>query len=252
MPDKLTEPLRPEAILYRDDDLAVVSKPTGMLVHRGMGAQDHERFLLQEVRDLLGARVFPVHRLDRPTAGLVIFALHSVGARYLQEQWQGGKVVKTYRAIVRGFMPSEDGLHDEALADPDSGIMQDARSRWMVRDTCQVPLTIGKFATARYTLLDLEPMTGRFHQLRRHLAHLGHPMIGDTTHGDRHHNHAWQTHFGWWRLMLWAYKLEIIHPSTSVHMTFCDTPINGIGAYWTRLLELDCGRTQLRPDSFAS
>ncbi len=252
LPVSVQEPLRPEAILYRDDDLAVVSKPTGMLVHRGMGAQDDERFLLQEVRDLLGARVFPVHRLDRPTAGLVVFALHSDGARYLQEQWKEGKVRKAYRAIVRGFMPSAEGLHDEALEDPDSGVWQDAQTRWNVQDTCQIPLAIGNFATARYTLLDLEPLTGRFHQLRRHLAHLGHPIVGDTTHGDRHHNHAWQAHFGWWRLMLWAYKLEIIHPSSAKSMAFCDTPENGIEAYWARLLASDCGRTQLRPDAFAS
>jgi tRNA pseudouridine65 synthase len=227
-------------ILYQDEYLVAVSKPAGMLVHRGMGAQAHEAFLLQTLRDQLGTLLYPVHRLDRPTAGVVVFALQSAGARRLQELWQCGQVRKTYQAIVRGWMLNPEGLHEEALDHPDTGVLQEARTRWRELDRCTVPIPVSRYTEARYSLLELEPLTGRYHQLRRHMARMQHPIIGDTTHGDRHHNHMLQERMGWWRLLLAATSIALPHPVTDEMLTIADVPENGLGSYWEAL-------TQLRP-----
>lgn len=200
-------------IIHRDEHVLAVAKPAGMLVHRGMGASRDETFLLQAVRDMAGARLYPVHRLDRPTEGLVVFALDSASARALQESWQTGSVRKEYRAIVRGWMP-DGGLRDEPLDSPDNGALQDARTRWKTLERGTLPWPCGPHAALRLSLLELEPLTGRWHQLRRHLARMGHPIAGDTTHGDRHVNHLLRDRLDWWRLHLEAVSLEFPHPAT--------------------------------------
>lgn len=216
----------------------LVHKPAGMLVHRGMFAPKTERFLLQEVRDQVGMHVYPIHRLDRPTSGLVMFGLSSEVANTMQKAWQAGKVSKTYHAIVRGWMPEQSGFVDMALDDPDSGILQEARTEWNVLAQCSYPLAVSKFPEMRLSLMELHPLTGRYHQLRRHFSRLHHPIIGDTTHGDRHHNHALQEHFGWWRLMLWARCIRFPHPITGEPMVFEDDSSRGLGEYWQKLLDL--------------
>lgn len=205
----MEEPLQ---ILHRDDELVAVRKPPGMLVHRGMGASRSETFLLQAVRDLVGAWVYPVHRLDRPTEGVVVFALDPVTARALQETWQDGTVRKTYEAIVRGWLREPEGIRDEALDSPDNGALQEAQTRWKEIERLEIPWACGPHPGLRLALLRLEPLTGRWHQLRRHLARMGHPIAGDTTHGDRHVNHLLRDRLGWWRLHLEAVRLEIPRP----------------------------------------
>ena len=201
-------------LLHRDEHLVAVAKPAGMLVHRGMGASRDETFLLQAVRDLVGAYVYPVHRLDRPTEGIVVFALDPVSARTLQECWQTGSVRKTYRAIVRGWLQVPEGIRDEALDSPDNGALQEARTRWKSLATTHLPWPCGPHPGLRLSLLELEPLTGRWHQLRRHLARMGHPIAGDTTHGDRHVNHLLRDRLGWWRLHLEATSIRLPHPAT--------------------------------------
>lgn len=225
-------------ILYQDSHLVIVSKPAGMLVHRGMGASADEPFLLQTLRDQLGLLLYPVHRLDRPTSGLVVFGLSSEAASRLQKSWQEGCVQKTYHAIARGWMPAPEGLHDEALDHPDSGVLQEARTRWRELARLTLPWPVERYPEARYSLLELEPLTGRYHQLRRHLSRLKHPIIGDTTHGDRHHNHLWQERLGWWRLQLSAIRLSFIHPFTSEPLVIQDSPENGIAPYWQTLQDI--------------
>lgn len=219
-------------ILFRDDHLVVVHKPAGMLVHRGMMAPRSEQFLLQTVRDLVGRPVYPVHRLDRPTGGLVVFGLSSQVAHVLQQSWQQGQVQKHYQAIVRGWMPEPQGFVDISLDDPDSGILHEARTKWQCLEQIVVPIAVGKYSEMRLSLLDMEPITGRYHQLRRHMSRLHHPILGDTTHGDRHHNHAIQSHLGWWKLMLWAYRLQFPHPVTGMIMVVEDAKERGLAPYW--------------------
>jgi len=224
-------------VVHLDPSIVVVHKPEGMLVHRGMGATRQEVFLLQAVRDLLGERVFPVHRLDRPTGGLVVLGRSSQAARHLQNSWKSGRVRKTYQAIARGWMADPAGLRDEALDDPDSGIVHEARSTWRELDRCEIPfpLPASRHPTSRFCLLELEPLTGRWHQLRRHLSRMHHPIAGDTTHGDRHVNHFLHQHFGWWRLMLWAKTLEFPHPETDQTMSFQDPSRFGLEPNWRDL-----------------
>lgn len=230
----------PLTVLYRDEFLVAVSKPAGMLVHRGMGAQAHEPFLLQTLRDQIRERLLPVHRLDRPTSGVVVFALQSEVARRMQELWQIGAVRKTYQAIARGWMPALEGLRDEALDHPDTGVLQEARTRWRELSRCTVPVPLERYTEVRYCLLELEPLTGRTHQLRRHLSRMQHPIIGDTTHGDRHHNHMLQERLGWWRLLLCAQSLQFPHPVTGEPFCIAELPENRLDGYWETL-------TRLRP-----
>ena len=223
-------------ILYQDDCMVLVHKPAGMLVHRGMWAPKEELFLLQLVRDQIGKMVYPVHRLDRPTSGLVLFALSSTMAHALQTQWQQGAVQKTYHAIIRGWMPTVEGLHCEALDDPDSGILQEAQTRWKILQTCTLPIAVSKFPEMRLSLVELEPITGRYHQLRRHFSRLQHPIIGDTTHGDRHHNHCFWEQLGLWQLMLCATRIRFAHPETGVAMDFSDEPSRNIQRIWEQVI----------------
>lgn len=224
-------------IIHRDARLVAVAKPAGMLVHRGMGASREEMFLLQAVRDMVGARVHPVHRLDRPTAGVVVFALDPAAARTLQDAWQSGSVRKTYRAVTRGWL-AEEGLRDEALDSPDNGALQEARTRWRTLGRALLPWPCGPHPGLRLSLLELEPLTGRWHQLRRHLARMGHPIAGDTTHGDRHVNHLLRDRLGWWRLHLEAMSLVLPHPESGEALRLDSCPEGGgaVDASWRRIL----------------
>jgi tRNA pseudouridine65 synthase len=232
--DPVTDPIR---ILHRDGHLVAVAKPAGMLVHRGMGASRDETFLLQAVRDLVGAYVHPIHRLDRPTEGIVVFALDPASARTLQEGWQTGSVRKSYRAIVRGWLSTPEGIRDEALDSPDNGALQDARTRWRSLATMSLPWPCGPHPGLRLSLLELEPLTGRWHQLRRHLSRMGHPIAGDTTHGDRHVNHLLRDRLGWWRLHLEATTLELPHPATGrlLHLEASPGGVGTVDQLWDAL-----------------
>lgn len=226
-------------VLYRDDHIVVVHKPAGILVHRGMGASSHEPFLLQLVRDLCGRWVYPPHRLDRPTCGLVLFTFSPETCGAVQDALKAGEVKKSYRAIVRGWMPEPEGTRDEALDSPDNGAMQEAVTNWRELERCTVDRPFGAHATARFALVDMEPVTGRWHQLRRHFSRMHHPLAGDTTHGDRHVNKFMLNHFGWWRLMLWARELSFPHPVGGEIMTFHDDPERGIDRFWQTLNRID-------------
>lgn len=233
----MSEPVR---ILYRDEHVVAVAKPAGMLVHRGMGASRDETFLLQAVRKLVGAFLYPVHRLDRPTEGVVLFALDSASARVLQESWQTGSVHKEYKAIVRGWLSPEEGVRDEALDSPDNGALQEARTRWKTIEHLSLPWPCGPHPSLRLSLLELEPFTGRWHQLRRHLARMGHPIAGDTTHGDRHVNHLLRDRLGWWRLHLEATRLLVPHPVTGELLRLETSPDDhgAVQELWKHLRDL--------------
>ncbi len=208
-------------VLFRDEDLVAVRKPAGLLVHRNAHA-GREPFMLQLLRDQLGARVFPVHRLDRPTSGLMVMALSPEAAGILARQFASREVSKTYVAVVRGFT-ADEGVIDSPLKGP-SGAEKAAETAFTRLGTAEVPHPVGPHPTARYSLVRVEPRTGRTHQIRRHFAHIRHPVIGDVLRGDGRQNRFFREHFGVRRLLLASTELRFRHPRTGVLMCLKCTP----------------------------
>lgn len=198
-------------ILHLDAQLVAVHKPSGLCVHPTRG-QDR-RALLHLVRDRIGARVYPVHRLDRSTSGVVVFALDSTSARTIADAFAERRVDKRYRAIVRGHTPQEVVI-DSPLAVHGDGAPLPAVTELRRVAVLELPHAVGRYPSVRYSLVELHPITGRTHQLRRHLAHIRHPIVGDVHHGDGKHNRFARERFGLHRLLLWATELSLPHPLT--------------------------------------
>lgn len=208
-------------ILYQDESVVAVHKPGGLLVHRSMIDRRETRFLLQLLRDQIGQRVYPLHRLDKPTQGIVLMALSPEIARLMGPQFEQGDVKKHYWAIVRGYCEAQNtidyALKEELDAMTDGKAKQDKPAQAAVtqyRRLARVewPYPVGRYDSARYSLLELQPKTGRKHQLRRHLKHIFHPIVGDTTHGDGKQNRFFRDHFHAHGLMLCAKRLSFVHP----------------------------------------
>jgi len=203
-------------IIYRDDDVVAVNKPSGIKVHRGAYDPRRERFVLQLVRDQVGQHLFPVHRLDRPTSGVLVFALNPGATRSLAKSFARRQVQKTYLAVVRGFI-AESGAVDTPLcrSDTDEGRDKDpqqAITRYLRLDTAELPVAVGRYATARYSLVKVMPATGRMHQIRRHMSHLRHPVINDRQYGDNKHNRFFSEELNCRRLLLASTELRFPHP----------------------------------------
>ncbi|MBA3034337.1 MAG: pseudouridylate synthase [Gammaproteobacteria bacterium] len=206
-------------ILYRDDQLIAIDKPAGLLVHRSDIDRHETRFAVQLLRDQIGRRVQPVHRLDKGTSGVLLFAFDAEVAREMGRQFEGGEVDKTYLAVVRGW-PAESGVIDHALTrkHDDYGrklpaaTAQQALTHYRRRATIELPVAIDRYPNSRYALVELKPLTGRYHQLRRHLKHISHPIIGDATHGKGLHNRFFQREFGCHRLLLACIGMIFRHP----------------------------------------
>jgi tRNA pseudouridine65 synthase len=205
-------------ILYLDDYLAIVHKPAGWLVHRTPLDKGETRFVLQTLRDQIGQHVWPVHRLDKGTSGVLVFALSAEVARTLAQAFETGEGLhKTYRAVVRGW-PADEGLIDHPLKRMPDDMrverleVQPAQSRFATLSRFELPLPQQDFATTRCAEVALEPLTGRRHQLRRHMKHIAHPILGDATHGKGPLNRALADLIGLQRLWLHAQSLELPHP----------------------------------------
>jgi tRNA pseudouridine65 synthase len=271
----LTADIDPEkpvlTILYQDEFMVAVDKPAGLFVHRSFMDKDEIYFALQLVRDQVRQYVYPVHRLDRPTSGVLLFALTKDVATKLNEAFankssqvglrsqlktelavesdhnlvQQDKVaelstnegidgcdvamVKTYYAVVRGHLAIPEDLIDHALKEKldklgDKNVNRDkpaqsAQSYYQVKQQASLPIKVGKFDSVRYSLVEVRPITGRRHQIRRHLAHLRHPILGDINYGDNKQNPFFIQHFGFKRLMLHAKSLEFNHPVSNERIT---------------------------------
>jgi tRNA pseudouridine65 synthase len=209
-------------ILFEDAYFVAIQKPSGILVHR-TGISEDKIFVLQELRNQLGRHVFPVHRLDRGTSGVLLFAFDSKSAAALQSALESPISVKTYLAIVRGWLPDEGSI-DVSLEKDGTGELQEALTsyRCLARATLQVP--VDRYATARYSLVAIRLHTGRMHQIRRHFAHERHPVLSDFKRGDRHHNHMWEREFGMTTMQLLAWRLHFEHPFTGEAMDLEASP----------------------------
>lgn len=214
LPIETPPPLR---LLYQSADLVAINKPHGLLVHRSPIATDASEFAVQLLRDQLGQRVYPVHRLDRKTGGVLLFALSDLMNAQMQQQFADGRVAKTYLAIVRGYTEDEQTI-DYPLR-RDDGVLQDAITVLKTRQRTEIPLPFGKHSTSRYSLVELTPSTGRMHQLRKHLAHILHPIIGDRPHGCNKQNKLFLDQFGMNTMLLHAQKIQFAHPQTHEQIT---------------------------------
>jgi len=190
-------------VLYLDESVAVVNKPSGELVHPGW-ARDGPTSM-QRLRDALGARVHPVHRLDRGTSGALVFARTPEAARALRTAWDAGSVQKCYLALVRGT-PPEDGVIDSPVRRGETGAERVPAVTHFQR--------LKQSPVARCCLVQAEPKTGRLHQVRRHLHHISHPIVGDVNYGDGRVNRLFRAEHGLHRLALHALSIVFPHPDS--------------------------------------
>lgn len=210
-------------IIYRDDELIAIHKPSDLLVHKTELDFFETQFALQLLRDQIGQHVYPVHRLDKATSGALLFALNPDMARLMGEEFAERRVDKRYLALVRGW-PSDSGLIDHPLSvrqedvDPRTSVSdkqpQAASTRFETLAQFSLDWMVDKYPSSRYALLALEPITGRRHQIRRHLKHINHPIIGDSTYGKGRHNRAFGQAFEVDRLLLACTGMDFTHPRT--------------------------------------
>jgi len=207
------EPLQ---VIYEDDDLIAINKPHGLLVHKTNLARDTKHFALQLLRDQVGYRVYPAHRLDRKTSGVLLFAKSKEANAKMHKIFSDRKIKKNYLSIVRGWV-SETETIDYPLAKEGSNItsekLQSAMTTYELINKYETPYGIGKYKTSRYSYIKLTPHTGRFHQLRKHMSHIFHPIIGDRPHGCNKQNRLWKHQIKIDTMLLHAESLSFINDS---------------------------------------
>lgn len=221
------------SLLHVDDHLVVVDKPAGIAVHRSnlVGADDD--YVIDRLRRQVPGSLHLAHRLDRATSGVLLVARSAEMAAELGRQLMARKVDKSYLAVVRGW-PAEEGTIDHPLTGASlKGEPKEARTHWRRLATVELPIEMGRYPQQRYALLDVEPETGRYQQIRRHFAHASHHLVGDTTHGRGDHNRLFRMHYGVHRLLLHAWQLRFAHPADGRAMTVT-APVD---ASWVKALD---------------
>lgn len=221
-------------ILYQDDALIAVNKPANLAVHRSKMVGNAEEFLIDQLREQVGDSVYLAHRLDRATSGVLLIARSREVAAALGEQFMGRSVRKQYLVVVRGWPdPLEDVIDYPLPGSRETGPRREARTQYQRLATIEVPIELGRYPQQRYALVLAEPESGRFRQIRKHLAHIHHPVIGDCQHGRGDHNRLYKQHFGCHRMLLHAWRLRFAHPLRGASMQI-EAPLD---REYTTLLE---------------
>lgn len=220
----------PLEILYRDEHIVIINKPAGLLVHRTRIAQETEHFVVQQLRDQLGCRVYPAHRLDRKTSGVLALALDKETDPLLQEEIRKPETQKYYVCLVRGYLPQKGRIDKELLKE--NGSIQDAHTLYACLQQTEIPVYVSRYPQSRYSLALVKPLTGRLHQIRRHMAHARHYIIGDLKHGECKHNKMFREHYGLQNMLLHAWYLRIKHPHSGAEIQV-QVPFP---VYWEQLL----------------
>lgn len=200
-------------IIFEDETIVAINKPHGLLVHRTKLANDATEFALQILRDQLGMHVYPCHRIDRKTSGVLLFTKDEPSNRKIQVMFADSLINKSYLAIVRGFTLEEERI-DYPLKRED-GKIQEAITNYKTISKTEIDLPFSGQKTSRYSLVEVKPETGRMHQIRRHLNHIRHPIIGDRPHGCNKQNKLFKEKWNMTSMMLHAHSLEFIHPITN-------------------------------------
>lgn len=209
-------------ILFKDEHFFAIDKPAGHFVHppeRSPYPVPREKICLYHLREIMNQEVFPAHRLDAPTTGVVLFALSRHGAGELGRLFMNRRVQKTYHAVARGHV-EEQGSIDIPLEIAGFEEKMESKTLYTRLKTIELPVTVGKkYPTARYSLVEVNPMTGRWHQIRRHFDRIAHPLLGDIEHGDSHHNRFFRDELKIQGLCLRASSLSFVHPWTEETIT---------------------------------
>jgi tRNA pseudouridine65 synthase len=207
----------PFEIIYQDESIIAINKPYGYFVHRTNLNNTAKEIALNKLRDQIGKKVYPVHRLDRKTSGVLVYALNTDMLRKLNDLFMFSDVTKEYIAIIRGY--TEDELTVDYALRNARGKSQEAITILHTLQRTEIPLPFGKHQTSRYSLVRLIPETGRMHQLRKHMAHIYHPIIGDRPHGCNKQNRLFLEKYQLIEMMLHAKSLSFIHPETKIRLT---------------------------------
>lgn len=216
---------KPLTILYRDEHLIAVHKPEGLLVHRSNIDKSETRFLLQMLRDQVGEYLYPIHRLDKPSSGLILFGLNAAVAANIQQQMFNNTATKVYLLICRGYTPVSgiinhplkpiNDFKSKTHSIENTKSAQEAITEFTRLDTIELNVAIDKYPSSRYSLVQAKILTGRRHQIRRHMKHLSHPIIGCPKYGKSTHNRYFANTFDVPRLLLHSYQMTLEHPVTS-------------------------------------
>jgi tRNA pseudouridine65 synthase len=222
-------------ILYEDEDLVLVNKPAGMLVHRSKLAGDIKTgFAVQVLREQINQKVYLLHRIDRPTSGILMFAKSSETAGLMRKYFDEKRIEKYYLTLVRGYMKEEQGTIDYPLKKNGNGPLQEAQTSYWQLERVEIPIASSpRHETSRYSLVKAFPHTGRMHQIRRHFAHERNYIIGDSTHGETRQNRLFRLQFGLDNLLLHAWQVKFTHPITQEKLTI-EAPLP---QYFTSMIE---------------
>lgn len=208
-------------IVFEDDYMVAVNKPNNFLIHQSHYARNiKEPTLLEFLEQQLGFLLYPVHRLDRKTSGIILLAKQKEFVAQFQVLFNQNEIHKTYYAIVRGFSPAT-GKIDTPVKNDDTGVYKDALTNYTTSQNIELDIPVTPYEKSRYSLIKLVPETGRMHQLRKHMNKINHPIVGDYKYGDRFHNRMFETEFNCNYLFLHAYKIAFTHPLT--HQKMCLT-----------------------------
>ena len=199
-------------ILYKDEQLVAINKPHGLAVHRSQYIGEADVYALQTLRNQLEQYVYPCHRIDRKTGGVLLFALSKEGDSLMQQKFAQNLVKKKYLTIVRGYT-EDSGIIDYPLTN-DKGKTQEAITEYKTINKVELDIPFGKFKTSRYSLVEVRPQTGRMHQIRKHFAHIDHPIIGDRPHGCNKQNRLFKERFNMNTMLLHASEISFTHPFT--------------------------------------
>lgn len=204
--------------VYEDEYIIAINKPNNYLVHQSEYAGNlNEQSIVEFLIDQTGSMLHPIHRLDRKTSGILLFAKDKTNINSFQQLFQNNGIQKTYLAVVRGFSP-ENGTIDTPIKNEDSNVYRDALTEYKTLQTAELDIAVHPYDKSRYSLVKLFPKTGRMHQLRKHLNKISHPIIGDYKYGDRFHNRNFEENFNWNYMFLHAYSIQFVHPFTKQEM----------------------------------
>lgn len=197
-------------ILYQDEYLIAINKPSGLLVHKSFYSGEADTYAIQELKKQIGQKVYPVHRLDRKTSGVLLFTLDKDTLRLMSTQFEEKAVEKKYIAILRGWTKEEEIIDYDLVNENE--VKQNAVTEYRRLQTIEIDLPFLKHQTSRYCLVEAFPKTGRFHQLRKHFKHILHPILGCRKHGCNKQNKLWLETFGISKMTLHAHQLNFTHP----------------------------------------